>query len=223
MNLKLIISDAVYFFKSNFVQISSLCLPWLLAAAVVNYLITTTGDPTKGLAPLYLLAWAFNLLIYPIYTGALILLMAKRAQLEQPDNKALVASAIKMWQPFFIVHIIGAGLTALGLMFFILPGVVVAVTLSFAEFHLVVENVKPMEALQKSFYSTRPYFFQILLLMVLFLTPLWMINFYIANLLDAQEVGPLINIIVATATAFLMLFVDVVLFRIYMSAKNEAP
>jgi hypothetical protein len=50
-----------------------------------------------------------------------------------------------------------------------------------------------------------------------------MINFYIANLLDAQEVGPLINIIVATATAFLMLFVDVVLFRIYMSAKNEAP
>lgn len=223
MNLKLIISDAFYFFRSNLAQISSLCLPWLLAVALVNYLITATGDPARGLTPLYLLAWAFNLLVYPIYTGALILLMSKRAQLEQPGNKELVASAIKIWQPFFIVHLIGAGLTALGLMFLILPGVLVAVSLSFAEFFLVVENVKPLEALQKSFHATRPFFIQILLLMLLFLTPLWMLNFFVANLLDAQEVGPLINIIVATITAFLMLFVDVVLFRIYMSAKQDSP
>ena len=223
MNLKLIISDAFYFFRSHLGQISALCLPWLLAVAVVNYLITTAGDPTKGVTPLYLLAWAFNLLVYPIYTGALILLMSKRAQLEQPTNKELVASAIKIWQPFFIVHLIGAGLTALGLMFFILPGVIVAVSLSFAEFFLVVENFKPLEALQKSFHATRPFFFQILLLMVVFLTPLWLLNFFLANLLDTQQVGPLINIVVATISAFFMLFVDVLLFRIYMSAKQDTP
>lgn len=223
MNLKLIISDAFDFFRSHFVQISALCLPWLLVVALVDVLITATSDPSQGIGPLYLLAWAFNLLIYPIYTAALILLMAKRAMREQPENKALVASAIKIWQPFFVVHIMGAGLTALGLMFFVLPGIYVAVRLSFSEFYLVLEDVKPLEAIQKSFHATRPFFFQILLLLVLFLTPLWMLNFFIADLLSNHEAGPFVNILVATITAFLMLFVDVVLFRIYMSVKQESP
>ena len=223
MNLKLIISDAFLFFRSHLAQISKLCLPWLLAIAFVDMLITTASDPSQGIGPLYLLAWMFNLLIYPIYTAALILLMAKRAQLEQPENKALVTSAIKIWQPFFVVHIIGTGLTALGFMFFVLPGIYVAVRLSFAEFYLVLEDVKPLDAIQKSFQATRPFFFQILLLLVLFLTPLWMLNFFIANILSNQEVGPLVNILVATITAFLMLFVDVVLFRVYMSVKHDSP
>lgn len=223
MNLKLIISDAFFFFRSHFVQISKLCLPWLLAIAFVDVLITATSDPSQGIGPLYMLAWVFNLLIYPIYTAALILLMAKRAQLEQPENKALVASAIRIWQPFFVVHIIGAGLTALGLMLLVLPGIYVAVRLAFAEFYLVLEDVKPLDAIQKSFQATQPYFFQILLLLVLFLTPLWMLNFFIANLLSSHEVGPFVNILVATITAFLMLFVDVVLFRVYMSVRQEKP
>jgi hypothetical protein len=223
MNLKLIISDAFFFFRSHLVQISTLCLPWLLAVAFVDVLITATSDPSQGMGPLYLLAWMFNLLIYPIYTAALILLMAKRAQLEQPENKALVASAIKIWQPFFVVHIIGAGLTAVGLMFLVLPGIYVAVRLSFAEFYLVLEGVKPLEAIQKSFQATQPFFFQILLLLVLFLTPLWMLNFFIADFLSNQEAGSFVNILVAAITAFLMLFVDVVLFRVYMSVKQERP
>lgn len=223
MNLKLIISDSFYFFRSHLIQISWLCMPWLLAVAVVNYLITFTGEPAEGIMPLYLLVWGFNLLVYPIYTGALILLMSKRAQQEQPENKVLVASAIKIWQPFFILHLMVAGLTVVGLTFLILPGVIVAVSLSFAEFFLVVEGVKPLEALQKSFHATRPFFFQILMLMVIFLTPLWLFNFIVANYLVAQEVGSLANIIVTTISAFFMLFVDVVRFRIYMAAKQENP
>jgi hypothetical protein len=223
MNLKLIISDAVYFFRSNLVQISSLCLPWLLAVAVVNYIITAAGDQAEGILPLYLLVWGFNLLVYPIYTGALILLMSKRAQQKQPENKALLASAMRIWQPFFILHLMVAGLTAVGLAFLILPGVIVAVSLSFAEFFLVVEGVKPLDALQKSFHATRPFFFQILMLMVMFLTPLWLLNLIVANFLATQDVGPLINIIVTAISAFFMLFVDVVRFRLYMSAKLDNP
>jgi len=221
MDLKLVISDAFNFFRNNLIQIGALCLPWLLAAALVEYLITTSGEPAQGIGPLFLLAWTFNLLIYPIYTGALILLMSKRAQREQPDNRTLLAAAIKIWQPFFVVHVMGAGLTALGLMFFIIPGVYVGVRLSFAEFYLVLENVKPMEAIQKSFQATRPLFLKILLLLVLFVTPLWMLNFFLGSLLSDMQAGIVINVLLATLSAFLMLFVDVVLFRVYMSATQE--
>lgn len=223
MNLKLIVSDAFYFFKSNLVQIGSLCLPWLLVVAVVENLIISTGDPSQGLGPLFLLAWVFKLLIYPIYTAALILLMAKRARRQQPKNKELLSSALKIWQPFFIVHVMGAGLAALGLMLFIIPGIYVAVRLSFAEFYLTLENIKPVEAIQKSFQATKPYFFQILLLLALFIIPLWMLNLFLAKLLSGQEGVLVINIMVATTITFLMLFLDVVMFRVYMSATRENP
>jgi hypothetical protein len=223
MNLKLIVSDAFYFFKSNLVQIGSLCLPWLLVVAVVENLIISSGDPSQGLGPMFLLAWVFKLLIYPIYTAALILLMAKRARRQQPNNKDLLSSALKIWQPFFIVHVMAAGLAAFGLMLFIIPGIYVAVRLSFAEFYLTLENIKPIEAIQKSFQATKPYFFQILLLMALFIIPLWILNLLLANLLSGQEIIPVFNILAATTTTFLMLFLEVIMFRVYMSAIRENP
>ena len=151
--LKLIITDAAQFFLNNLTQIAALCLPWLLAAALVEYIIVAAGQGSDDVRPLFLVAWTFNLLIYPIYTGALILLMAKRAQREQPVNRELTLSALRTWQPLFMVHVMASGMTALGLMLLVLPGIYIAVRLSFAEFFLVLEGAKPIEALQKSFLA----------------------------------------------------------------------
>jgi hypothetical protein len=223
MKLKLIILDAANFYMGNLAQIAKLCLPWLIAAALVEYAIAAIYTASDTMGPMYLLSWFFNLLVYPIYTSALIMLMAERANQQRPANRQLIASAIRIWQPFFIVHVMGAGLTALGLMLFILPGIYAAVRLSFAEFFLVLDNLKPVEAIQKSFEATRSHFGLILLLMVIFITPLLLISIFLSNLLHDQGAGPLVNILVATVTAFLMLFVDVVLFRVYMSATRENP
>ncbi len=223
MKLKIIISDAAQFFSRNLVQIASLCLPWLLAAALVEYAIVSFGRDSQGTAPLFLVAWTFNLLIYPIYTGALIMLMAKCAQREQPGNGELTAMAIKIWQPLFMVHIIGSGLTALGFMLLIVPGVYIAVRLSFAEFFLVLEGVKPTEAIQKSFQATRPYFGLILVLLIMFMTPLVLLTFMLGGVLQKFNLGPVFNVLLSTLIAFLTLFVDVVMFRVYMSARQENP
>lgn len=221
LNLKIIISDAVQFYTSHLVQIAALCLPWLLAAALVQYGIIAAGQESEGAAPLFLVAWTFDLLIYPIYTGALILLMAKRAQREQPANRELTAAAIKIWQPFFMLHIIGSGLKALGFMLLIIPGIYILVRLSFAEFYLMLEGLKPLEAIQKSFETTRPYFGPILLLKAMFVIPLVMLTFALGGMLQAFSLGPVYNVLLSTLIAFLTLFVDVVMFRVYMSARQE--
>ena len=223
LKLKLIITDAVQFFLNHLVQIASLCLPWLLATALVEYGIIYTGQDSQGEAPLFLVAWTFNLLIYPIYTGALIQLMARRARQETPTNKELTSAAIKVWQPLFMVHIMGSGLTALGFMLLILPGVYLAVRLSFAEFFLVLEGVKPIEAIQKSFQATRPYFGVILILLIIFMTPLVLLTFVLSIVLQQYSLGPIFNVFISTLIAFLTLFVDVVMFRVYMSARQENP
>ena len=223
MKLKIIISDAVQFFLGHLTQIAGLCLPWLLAAALVEYGIISVGQESEAAAPLFLVAWTFNLLIYPIYTGALIMLMAKCAQREQPANRELTAAAIKIWHPLFMIHIIGSGLSALGFMLLIVPGVYILVRLSFAEFHLVLEGLKPIEAIQKSFKTTRPYFGLILLLLAMFMIPLVLLTFVLGGMLQELNLNPVFNVILSTLIAFLTLFVDVVVFRVYMSAMQEAP
>jgi hypothetical protein len=223
MKLKIIISDAFQFFLNNLIQIAAICLPWLLAAAVVEYIIVATGQDAQDAAPLFLVAWTFNLLIYPIYTGALIVLMAKRAQREQPVNRELTAAAIKTWQPLFLVHIISSGMTALGFMLLVLPGVYIAVRLSFAEFFVVLDGVKPIEAIQKSFQATRPYFGVILILLTLFMIPLVLLTFTLSGVMQKIDAGPVFNVLLSTLIAFLGLFVDVVKFRVFMSARQENP
>jgi hypothetical protein len=221
IKLKIIISDAVQFFLSNLIQIATLCLPWLLATALVEYMIMEAGQDSQDAAPLFLVAWTFNLLIYPVYTGALICLMARRAQREQPVNRELTAAAIKIWQPLFLVHILGSGMTALGFLLLVVPGIYVAVRLSFAEFYLVLEGIKPIEAIQKSFQATRPYFGQILILLAMFMIPLIALTFLLGGLMQRLNSGPVLNIVLSTLIAFLGLFVDVVKFRVYMSASQQ--
>jgi hypothetical protein len=219
--LKIIVTDAMQFYSSHLVLIAALCLPWLMAAALVEYGIISAVQDSEGAAPLFLVAWTFNLLIYPIYTGALILLMAKRAQREQPTTGELTAASIKIWQPLFMVHIIRSGLTALGFMLLIVPGVYAAVRLSFAEFHLVLEGLKPVEAIQKSFQATRPYFGLILILLAMFMIPLMVLTFALGGVLENLNLGPILNVTLSILISFLTLFVDVVKFRVYMSARQD--
>jgi hypothetical protein len=221
--LKIIISDALQFFLNNLVQIASLCLPWLLAAALVEYAIILIGQNQDTSAPLFLVAWTFDLIVYPVYTGALIMLMARRAQREQPSNNELTGAAIKTWQPLFLVHIIVSGLKAMGFLLFIVPGIYLSVRLSFAEFHLVLEGLKPMEAIQKSFQTTKAYFGLILLLLAIFMIPLALVAFVMVSALEALKLNLIFNVLLGILLSFLTLIVDVVIFRVYMSAKQENP
>jgi hypothetical protein len=218
---RIIISDALQFFLNHLFQIAALCLPWLLTAALVEYGIMIIGQNAEKSTPLLLVAFAFDLLVYPVYMGALIRLMARRAQREQPTNKQLTEAAIKSWQPLFLVHIIISGLKAMGFMLFIVPGVYISVRLAFAEFYLVLEGLKPMEAIQKSFLVTQPYSGLILLLLVMFMIPIALLAIFLVSMLDALKMDLIFNVLIGVVVSFLTLVVDVVIFRVYMSARQE--
>jgi hypothetical protein len=221
--VKIIATDALQFFSAHLFQIAALCLPWLLSAALVEYGIIIIGDSAEGSTPLLLVAFAFDLLIYPVYMGALIRLMARRAQREHPTTKELTAAAIKNWQPLFLVHVVISGLKAMGFMLFVVPGIYISVRLAFAEFHLVLENLKPMDAIQKSFQTTRSYSGLILLLLAMFMIPIAVLAITIVQMLAAIKPDLFFNVLLGAGVSFLTLIVDVVVFRVYMSARQQDP
>ncbi len=222
MKLKLIITDSALFFWRNLNQIAFLCLPWLFAGALIEYLIVVNQEPTND-TPIYFVAWAFNLLVYPIYTAALIHMMAQQAEGRRPGNQELFALALKSWQSLLILHLLGSLMALFGLTLLVLPGIWIMVRLSFSEFYLVLENLNPIEAIRKSFMATRKHMLTIFLLILVFLFPAVGFSFIFGQLIADIPQAEAIMAIAGTITSFYMLFVDVLIFRVFMSALKEEP
>ena len=222
MKLKLIITDSALFFWRNLNQIALLCLPWLFAGAVVEYLVVVNQD-ALGDTSMYFAAWIFNMLLYPIYTAALIHLMALQAQGKRPGNLELFRLALKSWQSLLILHIMSSVLFLCGLMLFVLPGIWVIVRLCFSQFYLVLENLNPIEAIQKSFYTTRKHMTVIFLLIIAFLIPVFVLSLVIGQLIAGIPQAQPFIVIAETILSFYVLFVYVLIFRVFMSAVKEGP
>ena len=223
MTFKLILTDSIYFFKRNIRQIATLCLPFLLAGALINHFFFSArgGEPPDSNA-VYLFSMAVNLALYPIYTAALIHLMARQARNELPANTELVAAALQQYAPFLLLSLMAMALVWMGFLLFIIPGIWVAVRLSFAEFFLVLEGTDPRTAMVKSFHATRRYFTPILAALALFALPVFILGLFISNAMAAIEANAVVEIAADTTISFLTLFMDVVLFRIFMEAQQSS-
>ena len=249
MKIKLIWTDSLYFFVTNLPQIASLVLPWLVAGAAIEYLIVISSPESGGEPTIFwALAFFFNLVVRPIYSACLILLMAKQAQNQHPANRELLPEAIKVWRPFFLLFILGGALIAfaaviglsvvtqlgsivigapanplLGLLVIFPLLVWVLARISFAKFKLVLEKLNPVEALQKSFEASRQYVRLIISVVLPYAAPVMAATFFLVGVPPENHTGHAIRALIGISASFLMLFVDVLLFRIYMGAiqKNK--
>ena len=222
MSFKLILSDSFRFFRENLRQIVTLCFPFLVAGAIINNILLSRLDTAADASSIFLLWFALTVALYPVYTISLILMMARRAERERPTNAQLIADAMRLYFPFLMLLVVAMGLVWFAGLFLILPGIWLAVRLSFAGFFLVVNRLEPKESLIASFQTTRGYFFQILATLVLFVLASFSLAFLIGNILDAVHAGAALNIIADATISFLTLFLHVVLFRIFMQATHAS-
>ena len=211
MQVKLILLDSYIFFLRNFRQIASLCLPLLLVDAFFESLLT-------GSQKFQLLSWASSIALYPIYTAALIFFMAESAKKEHPRNMNIIASSLKIWWPFFILTVIHLSFGLVGLFIFILPGIWIIVRLSFAEFFLILNDLTPWEAISQSFIATKQYFWFILSFLILSVFCNWIFGYFLEQTIKSVSNSSVLYIAADSLVSFIMLFFDVVLFRVFMVA-----
>ncbi len=218
MNITTILADAYHFFIGNLRQMAGLFLPILLIVTALEHGLTATADTAS-------LIWAVlvGLLVYPLYTGALILLLAKRTQHESPTNGQLLRAAFSLWWPLLLVTLMVGVAVIFGFMLLIIPGIWMAVRLAFAEIYLVVEGLTPLAAMRKSHDTTKELFWVILLAVVIVYVPLIALSFLSEWMMDTYGGSSALGIVADTMIAFLGLFVNVVIFRIYLlHGQNSA-
>jgi|AMWB02.1.fsa_nt_gi hypothetical protein len=215
--IRRIFNDSIGFSIANLNQIAVLCLPILFVVTIVSFALAQQYQ--KTLNELFL-PFLLNLLAYPIYAGALIQLMFRKARHENPPNRELITTALRFWMPYFLLKTVMVALTFIGFLL-IIPGIWMWVRFSFAEFYLVVFGLPPRQALQKSLISTKPYFGVLAILLFSTQIPIMGFNLVLNSILWSLTQSSWLSIIINTLCAFLGLFVLVLIFRIFMEAMQS--
>jgi hypothetical protein len=234
----LILHDAYLFSIRHFKQIVTLCLPFVFASTLFGFVFAKGHQET----PMALIGpWMINLLVYPIYTAALIHFMARRARNDMPSNKALLMAAIQQWPQLFLLRILlilifGLGITLLmvPVMFLgiplenfllylivILPVFWLAIRLAYAEFYLVLYGDRCLDAIRKSFLATGPHFLLLLVLLSSTYMPILFLGFASDQFIQSLTSNDFFRIMAGTGWSLVLLFVHIVLFRAYMETVKD--
>ncbi|MGC5701850.1 hypothetical protein J4P02_16745 [Pseudomonas sp. NFXW11] len=211
MNPLDVLRDSLYFFQRNLGRIAQLCLPLVILEALLQQGVRSALG--ANIFPGY--SVIIGLLVYPLYTGALILFLDARTRGETPHTRDLLAMALNLWPRFALLTAISTLLILCGLRLYFLPGLWLMVMLAFAEYLLVLRGMAPLAAITESFRLTRGHFLRILLCILAVMTPLWLLK-GASEAVYPEPVNPLLSLAIDSAYSFLQLFTSVVLFRLFM-------
>ena len=217
MNPLTVIRDSLYFFQRNLSQIVMLCLPLVILEAVLQHIVDNAVGPDAS--PGYGLI--VGLLLYPVYTAALILFLDARSRGESPRNRDLLATALNLWPRFALLSAISTLLIVLGLSMFFIPGIFLTVVLAFSEYRLVLRGDAPLAAMKSSFTLSRGHFWRIFVCILAVLGPLMLLKEFSYSLF-VKEDNTLLSLVLDSANSFLQLFVSVVLFRLFMLISEKS-
>ncbi|EJM85788.1 hypothetical protein family (UPF0259) [Pseudomonas sp. GM74] len=211
MNPLDVLRDSLYFFRLNLGQIVQLCLPLVMLEALLQQVVdhSTEPDSFPGISVIV------GLLVYPLYTAALILFLDARSRGESPSNRELLSRSAYLWPRFALLTALNTVLILLGLSLYFLPGIYLMVTLAFGEYLLVLRGLAPLAAMKESLRLTSGHFLRILLCILCVMGPLWLLK-GVTLAAYPEPQNPVISLLIDSAHSFLQLFTSVVLFRLFM-------
>ena len=211
--------DSYRFWSGNFSQITSLCLPFIFASVLLGHVLERSWEGSwiiGAYLPLFV-----EVLVYPVYAGALILYIASRTKGKSPGNVEVLTAALSIWFPLFVLTAIWTTLFLGGLLLLVLPGIWILVRLAFSQFLIVLTNATPIEAIRQSVGLTRNQFWPLFKCIAAVLAPIWVLGFVLEHVTHQMGNYSQVKVAVDTATGFLALFLTIVLFRALMILSDK--
>ena len=219
MNPLTVLRDSLYFIQRNLGQVITLCLPLVILEAVLQYVVDDAVGPNASQG----YALIVGLLVYPLYTGALIVFLDARSRGESPSNRDVLARALSLWPKFALLAAISTLLIVLGLSMFFIPGIYLTVVLSFSEYNLVLRGQPPLTAIKSSLIMSRGHFWRIFVCILAVMGPLLLLK-QLSFSPVPEDTNAVVTVALESFNSFLQLFLSVVLFRLFMliSEKSDA-
>jgi hypothetical protein len=216
MNPLSVLRDSLYFFRRHLPNILPLCLPLVVLEALLTQLLyRQMGDQAS---PAY--GMLVSLLLYPLYSAALILYLDTRSNGQEIAKRDLFARAVQLWPQLALLILISSLLIMAGLALFIFPGVWIMINLVFAEYLLVLRGLPVVQSMRESARMTTGNFLRIMICVLAVLAPIWLIDGLLMMAFPAPSPG--MELAMDSLSGFLQLFSTVVLYRLFMLLESPA-
>jgi hypothetical protein len=122
---------------------------------------------------------------------------------------------LKFWWPFLLLSLFVGVVFLVGLLFFILPGLIAMGRFAFAGFHLLLDEQDPLDAVKKSWYTTKSYWATIVigyLGIVVLLLPVWFL---------VGSSNGIVQLVLETVGSVVEMLFTIFAFRVYSLAKES--
>ncbi|WP_299797962.1 hypothetical protein [uncultured Shewanella sp.] len=232
MSLSAIFTEAYNFFRNHISQLAALTVPILFIQVGIQLWLgmemanADLENPQFG--ALHMAAVMALLLVFSLLIASLTLFMEIRSQGHDANTGLILKTSLSFVPPLLLAGVF-SGLAILApVMLFAafgplwLVGLVISIyvfaRLAYVNFMVVVERLTPLEAIKGSFKFSGPIAFKTLLVLMLYI-PISLIGGTFSA--AAQSVGFPLQLIVEVFVAFIGLFVNVALFRLYMVSRPK--
>lgn len=220
--LKNSLMDSWLFFKTHVLAISIIILPIVVPIEVLSALYQYFVASENFVFSEQLIPMAVGITAYPLYAVGVVFYIASVISGEPIDTKTSWRLGVKFWLPYIVMSVFIGVAIMLGFILLILPGVIFAVRYSFAEFDLLLNQSKPLDAMKNSWDITKEYMWVILggyiIITIVFYVPYYLI----ASIFDESSVAywfldTASNIIYTVLAALYTIFT----FRIYEFSRLQ--
>jgi len=193
-----------------------------LPVVVVSLIVPDSSSAETVGSGFPAIPFIFNFFYQPIYTGALIYQLTRIAAGQPWTMREGFITGVRLWDKLLLVNLVSLGLTLVGFMALIIPGLIAYARLALAEFRIVIDGDNPRDALKNSFEMTRPYTLPIItctaVLFGVFLSLQLVIEWLTVVLALPMLFPAILNTLLSVV---LMLFLTILLFRFYGLAGHN--
>ncbi len=160
--------QSYYFLRQNILKLLGFTLLMgALLVLIAELLMPFFIDPldtsqTISLETIEPFAQMLNIIVKPIYTGALIILIVSLAKTEAKTMLNCIFAGILRWPFMLVANIMTSFLIFIGFLAFILPGIWLFTRLFLVPYLVMIDNQSPLNALINSFKYTKDYSLTIL-------------------------------------------------------------
>ena len=153
-----LLTDSWLFFKNHIVAISIIILPIVVPIDIFTALYEYSFAGEEYVFSDHVIPVIIGFIVHPIYSVAVVFYISSIISGEYLDTKSLWGLGLKFWLPYMILTLLVALAFMAGLILLVIPGIILAVRYSFAEFDLLFNQSNPVDAMTNSWNATREYF-----------------------------------------------------------------
>jgi len=151
-----LLKDSLFFFRTRFMAIAAVLFPVIVPLELLNSAVEVSRMGSEQASfPWWL--YALDLMVYPIYQGAVIFWMAASLSGDELSPSQSYKKSVVIWPQLMLVYVLSSMAVMAGFLLLLIPGFIALARVSFAEFFCALQERNAFDSMVDSWKATAAY------------------------------------------------------------------